>query len=66
MVSITYIFIVYITLYIAVLYRNSQACMSSNGVYIDITAHDWAQAVESFELDYDFMHIYYWKFDHFF
>ena len=38
--------------------------MSSNGVYTDIThPHNWAQAVESFELNYDFMHMYYWKFD---
>ena len=32
--------------------------MSSNGVYTDITRHNWAQAGESFELNYD-----YWKFD---
>ena len=37
--------------------------MSSNGVYTDITRHNWAQAGESFELNYDYMHMYYWKFD---
>ena len=37
--------------------------MSSNVVYTDITPHNWTQAVESFELNYDFMHIYYWKFN---
>ena len=35
-----------------------QVYMSSNGVYTDITRHNWAQAGESFELNYD-----YWKFD---
>ena len=40
--------------------------MSSNGIYTDITPDNWAQAVESFELNYDFMHMYYWKFDLFF
>ena len=33
--------------------------MSSNGVYNDITPDNWAQAVESFELNYDFMHMHY-------
>ena len=40
--------------------------MSSNGVYTDITPNNWAQAVESFELNYYLMHMYYWKFDLFF
>ena len=31
-------------------------------MYTDITPHNWAQAVESFELNYDCMHMYYWKF----
>ena len=31
--------------------------MSSKDIYTDITHHNWAQAVESFELIYDFMHI---------
>ena len=39
-----------------------QVYMSSNGVYTDITRHNWALAGESFELNYDFMHMYYWKF----
>ena len=33
--------------------------MSSNGIYTHITPHNWAQAVEIFELNYDFMHMYY-------
>ena len=40
--------------------------MLSNVVYTDITPHNWAQAVENFELDYNFMHMSYWKFDFFF
>ena len=36
--------------------------MSSNGVYSDITPNCWAQAVESFELNFEFMHIYCCKF----
>ena len=40
--------------------------MSSNGEYTDITPHNWAQAVESLELNYEFMHMCYWKFDLFF
>ena len=36
--------------------------MSSNGVYTDITTYNWAEEVESFESNYDFMHIYYWQF----
>ena len=43
-----------------------QVYVSINGAYTDITPHNWAQAVESFELNYDFMHMYYWKFDLFF
>ena len=33
--------------------------MSRNGVYTDITPRNWSQAVEGFELNYDFMHTYY-------
>ena len=41
--------------------------MSSNGVYtLYYTPHNWAQAVQSFELNHDLMHMYYWKFDLFF
>ena len=40
--------------------------MSSNDVYTDITPHNLPEAVESFELNYDFMHMYYWKTDLFF
>ena len=32
----------------------------------DTTFDNWAQAVESFELNYDTMHMYSWKFDLFF
>ena len=35
-------------------------------MYYYYTPHNWAQAVQSFELNYDFMHMYYWKFDLFF
>ena len=37
--------------------------MSNNGAYTDITLHNHAHAVEIFELSYDFMHMYYRKFD---
>ena len=40
--------------------------MSSKDIYTDITHHNWAQAVEGFELIYDFKHIYYWEYDLFF
>ena len=30
------------------------------------TRHNWAQTVESFELNYGAMHMRYWKFDLFF
>ena len=40
--------------------------MSSNDLCTDITRDNWAQAVESFELNYDSMHMCYWKFDLFF
>ena len=40
--------------------------MSSNDVYTEIIPKNWAQAVESCELNYVFMHMYYWKFDLFF
>ena len=65
MVCIVYIFIVSIMLYLVVLYHVSyiQVYMSSNVAYTDITPHNWTQAVESFELNYDFMHMYYWKFN---
>ena len=33
--------------------------MSSNDLYTDITPDNWAQAVERFELNYDFMHMCY-------
>ena len=33
--------------------------MSSNGVYNDITPDISPQAVKSFELNYDFMHMHY-------
>ena len=37
--------------------------MLSNGVYTDIAHHNWAQEVRSFELNYDFIHMYYGKCD---
>ena len=37
-------------------------CQVMMCMYTDIAPHNWAQAVESFELNYDFMHMYYWKF----
>ena len=40
-----------------------QVYISSNGVYADITSLNWAQPVDSFELTYDFIHKYCWKFD---
>ena len=33
-----------------------QVYVSSNGIYSDIKPHNWAQAVESLDLNYDFMH----------
>ena len=35
-------------------------------MYYYYTPHNWAQAVQSFELNYDLLHMCYWKFDLFF
>ena len=69
MISVTCIFIASITLYIVVLFRVNYKFLCRVMVYMvygDTTSHNWAQAVGSFELNYDFMHMYYWKFNLFF
>ena len=48
LVSITYIFIVSIMLY-SFIPCKLKVHMLSNGIYTDITPHNWDQAVESFE-----------------
>lgn len=46
-------------LYIMVLYHLSYKFTWNDGVYTDIAPHYCAQAVESFELNYDNMNVYY-------
>ena len=53
MVSINYIYILCIRLYIIVLYQVSYKFLWNYGVYTDITPHYCTQAVESFELNHD-------------
>ena len=60
MVSIICIFIVSIV-YSSFISCKLQVYMSRNGVYTDITPHNWAPAVESFELNYVFMYMHYWE-----
>ena len=57
-----HIYCIYYIVYSSFTSCKSQVYLLSNGVYTDITPHSCAQAVESFELNYDFMHMYYWKF----
>ena len=59
MVCISYIYIVYITLYVIVLYQVSYKFIWNDGVCADNTPHYCAQAVESFELNYDTIHMCY-------
>ena len=35
-------------------------------MYYYYTPHNWDQAVQSFKLNYDFLHMWYWEFDLFF
>ena len=59
MVSISYIYIVYISLNVIVLYQVSYKFLWNDGVCADNTPHYCAQVVESFELNYDTMHMCY-------
>ena len=61
-----YIYRIYYIVYSSFISRKLQGYMSSNGVYTDVTPHYWTQAVESFGLKYDFMHMHCWKFNLFF
>ena len=61
-----HIYCIYCIVYSSFISCKLKVYMFSNGVYTDVTTDNWARAVESFELNYDFLHMYYWKFDLFF